>query len=180
MKKSFLLLSIFLAALFSFSFTSCLEDDEESQENEEIQEDDTPVDINEYIIGKWKVYKALVTIDGQELTLPLNKNGTKTGSLKNAYLEITFQEDEKCITGIWYRLDEEDEYQWVENPASYSIDGNSVILHEANADTEFTFDENLTEDDLLHSAVLLHDYSKQIPQMIIPTQCKILKPIYQK
>ena len=30
--------------------------------------------------------------------------------------------------------------------------------------------EKLTEDDLLHSAVLLHDYSKQIPQMIIPTQ----------
>ena len=30
--------------------------------------------------------------------------------------------------------------------------------------------EDLTADDLMHSAVLLHDYSKQLPQMIIPTQ----------
>ena len=30
--------------------------------------------------------------------------------------------------------------------------------------------EDLDEDTLMHSAVLLHDYTKQLPQMIIPTQ----------
>ena len=134
MKKTFLLLSVLLASILSFSFISCTEDDEESQE------DDNPVVLSDYIFGKWKTYKLVTTIDDKEYTVPLNKNGTNSGQLKNAYYELTFQENDECITGLWYHPDLEDE-QWIENPATYSIDGNTVILHEGGRDTEITFDE---------------------------------------
>ena len=86
---------------------SCTEDDEA------IQDDDSPVVLSDYIIGKWKCYKTVFELEGQQYSIPIGKNGAKNGILKEAYMEITFQEDGKCTVGMWWTMDKEEDYGWI-------------------------------------------------------------------
>ena len=137
MKKTIFMLSILLATLLSFSFVSCLDDDEEGEKELE------PVELSEYILGKWKVYKVEYTLDGKKHSLPLGKEGTASGKLKRAYMEVTFENEQDCLIGLWYSTtNSDDDLGWYENSATYSIDENTVTLHEAKADEVFTFDQS--------------------------------------
>ncbi len=123
MKKPVLFLAALIVALCSMTLSSCSDDD-----------DSTPLNLSEYIIGNWHSYKMDAYMDGEKVSVSL----TKTGQYSQGYIELEFKQDGKAIGRSWQQ-DKNGMSQWVEQSASYSLSGTTVTLHWGDGDDEQLF-----------------------------------------
>ena len=114
MKKSILFLSVLIASIFTITFTSCTEDDENNRK---------PFVLSDYLIGTWKSYKSVIYRDGQVYNLEI----TKEGDLMGAYIELTLKKNGAAVVGNWQK-DNEGNAVWTEVAAKYVLQGNEFTL----------------------------------------------------
>ena len=114
MKKSILFLSVLIASIFTITFTSCTEDDENNRK---------PFVLSDYLIGTWKSYKSVIYRDDQVYNLEI----TKEGDLMGAYIELTLKKTGAAVVGNWQK-DNEGNAVWTEVAAKYVLQGNEFTL----------------------------------------------------
>ena len=114
MKKSILFLSVLIASIFTITFTSCTEDDENNRK---------PFVLSDYLIGTWKSYKSVIYRDGQVFNLEI----TQEGDLMGAYIELTLKKNGAAVVGNWQK-DNEGNAVWTEVAAKYVLQGNEFTL----------------------------------------------------
>lgn len=128
MKKSILFLSVLIASIFSITFTSCTEDDEDNNGR--------PFVLSDYLIGTWKTYKSVIYKDGQVYELGI----TKEGDLMGAYIEVTLMENGQALIANWQQ-DNEGNAVWVEVAGTYDLQGNEFILTDQEGNkTQYVFE----------------------------------------
>ncbi len=119
-------LSIFLTVLLAtLMFGACSSDN------------DDPVSIDTYLLGKWYSYKAVVTAQNQSVELDITKNGQYSVS----YLEIVFKDD-KTVSVSGYQTDENGLSKWVTEEGTYSVNGNVVTIYDETGSTDLFFMPN--------------------------------------
>ena len=149
MKKQILLPFYYLLlSIVSISLLACSSDD-----------DDTPVKLEDDIIGKWHSYKLVGRrSDGSETTL----NMSKTGTASEVYIELSFLKGGKG-SGYHWELGENNLSQWKEYPFTYSVGNNTVTLYDDEVET-LNFDEK--SQNLYLRGVYTIDYGEKITAYI--------------
>ena len=120
--KLFLLFSLMIVWCGS-SFMSC-------------SDDDSPLFLEDYIIGTWKSYKYVAYMEDETYTI----NITKTGPASGSYFEVTFNQDGSGTERFW-KQDNNGTTRWTEEQLRYTVSGNTVNVYDQEGNVQFVLDE---------------------------------------
>ncbi len=118
------ILTIMIVTILSVGFVSCGGDDV-----------DETINVNSYIIGTWRSFKATGYAQGESVTLDISKNG----EYSSAYLELVFNSDGTVIGSNWQQ-DSSGVSRWVSEKGNYIVNGNMVDVTFSDGTASLTFD----------------------------------------
>lgn len=87
--------------------------------------DDEDISIDNYLIGKWHTYKAVVTAQNQSVDLDV----TKTNQYSQVYYEAVFMSNYKVVFS-YYEVDENKVSRWHSETLSYSVKGDVITVYD--------------------------------------------------
>lgn len=87
--------------------------------------DDEDISIDNYLIGKWHTYKAVVSAQNQSVDLDV----TKTNQYSQVYYEAVFMSNYKVVFS-YYELDENKVSRWHSETLSYSVKGDVITVYD--------------------------------------------------
>ena len=115
-----------IALLFTaLSFNACSSDD-----------DNEDVNVESYIKGKWRSYKAVVSANNQTVELDV----TKTGQYSAFYWEVTFKDGNKVEMS--YYEESSNGNKWLTETDSYTVRGDVITIADSENSADFIFDQS--------------------------------------
>lgn len=88
-------------------------------------DDSQPVDLNSYILGDWRSYRATGYYQGEMINLDVDK----TGAWSMAYWEMSFKQNGNMTMGYW---EPETYTTWTWDNCKFKINGNMVTLTDSD------------------------------------------------
>ena len=79
-------------------------------------DDDDDISIDNYLIGKWHTFKAVVSAQNQSVDLDI----TKTGTYSQFYFEAVFNTNNK-VDMSYYKVDANNASRWETETENYSL-----------------------------------------------------------
>ncbi len=101
-------------------------------------DDDEDVELDTYIVGKWKTYKLKVSLNDEEKTFDI----TKTGNYSTYYFELDFKSN-GIVSVSSYETDKETNIsEWVTEDCQYTLGDGVVNIHREGNTIQLILDGN--------------------------------------
>lgn len=116
--------------LISACFSGCGKEDEKRYTEK--------VDLNEYILGRWHSFRAVVYGNGIEKAIDI----TSSNEYSAAYFEMNFRDSGRVVTSAW-QPNANGTARWISGEDAYFINGDAVEIREIEGEVDSEWNQGL-------------------------------------